>query len=31
MQGRFGVGGSNIAIFGFAKFNRYEGKAMREE
>jgi len=27
--GVFGVGGSNSAISGFAKFNRYDGKTMR--
>ena len=30
-DGIFGVGGSNSAISGFAKFNRYEGKTMREK
>jgi len=30
-DGIFGVGGSNSAISGFAKFNTYEGKTMREE
>jgi len=30
-DGIFGVGELNSAISGFAKFNRYEGKTMREE
>jgi len=30
-DGVFGVGGSNGAIFGFTKVNRYVGKTMREE
>jgi len=29
--GVFGVGGSNDAISGLTKFNRYVGKTMREE
>ena len=29
--GVFGVGGSNDAISGLVKFNRYIGKTMREE
>jgi len=29
--GVFGVGGSNDAISGFAKFTTYVGKTMREE
>jgi len=30
-DGIFEIDGSNSAISGFAKFNRYEGKTMREE
>jgi len=29
--GVFGIGGSNAAISGLIKFNRYVGKTMREE
>jgi len=31
LRGVFGVGGSNGAISGFAKFNTYVGKTMRQE